>query len=204
MTSIKTVAAVALAALLVPVAAVAKEAAIEGPQAVKGSGFFRAELKQAGGDEQRSVRINGRGGYVGFLDLGGDLKVRCVGRGRVHEKETDEGTVYLCAGRGGAAVAKGSHFKLRGFALRYRALFPAGTTGTFDGNRFAACTKTDEGWSCEQQQRPERPGKTERPGAKERPERPGAKERTQPVEGSEDAEVPTLSELSTLLAGQDG
>lgn len=195
MTRFKIVVAAALAALLVPVAAVAKEASIEGPMAVAGSGFFGGELEMATGDEQRPVRIKGIGGYVGFLDLAGDLKVRCAGKGRVHKKETEEGVVYLCAGRGGQAVARGSHFKLRGFALRYRALFPAGVTGTLNG-RFTPCTQGEDGWECAKPERRERPEATERKRG-EHKERPAAKEGSQ-----EEGEIPTLSELAEMLAGK--
>jgi hypothetical protein len=84
MTSFKTIVAAALVALLVPVAAVAKDANVSGPAKLAGKGFFGGELAMASTDAQRPVRIAGRGGYVGLLDLGGDLKVRCTGKGRVH------------------------------------------------------------------------------------------------------------------------
>jgi len=210
MTSIKTVAAVAFVALLVPVAAVAKEAKVNGPTALAGTGFFGGELEMAMADGQRPVRINGAGGYVGILDLGGDLKVRCVGQGRAKVKETEQGKVYLCAGRGGQATILGSRFKFRGFANRYRAMFPAGVTGSFRG-RFVACTQGEESWECarpERAERPERPERTERPDRPDRPdrpERPEAKERVSPKEApapKQDDEVPTLAELAAMLAGK--
>lgn len=44
--------------------------------------------------------------------------------------ETEQGTVYLCKGRGGQATVLGSPFKFRGFARPYRerrgVLSPAG------------------------------------------------------------------------------
>ena len=150
--SIRTIAATAFVALLVPLAAVAKESEVNGPAALAGKGFFGGELTMELADGQRPVRLGARGGYIGILDLGGDLKVRCQGRGRVHKKETEQGVVYMCIGRGGQAIILGSHFKFRGFAMRYRALLPAGTSGTFHG-RFVECTKTEgeEGeakWAC--------------------------------------------------------
>lgn len=213
--SIRTIAATAFVALLVPLAAVAKESEVNGPAAFAGKGFFGGELTMATADGQRPVRLGARGGYVGILDLGGDLKVRCQGEGRMHKKETEQGTVYMCAGRGGQAVILGSHFKFRGFAMRYRALLPAGTSGTFHG-RFVECTKTEssEGeakWACGGGQRE---GVRERAGEKrdqlqekaqerrgERQEK--AKERGQEKPGaSEDDEVPTLAELAAMLAGK--
>ena len=179
--SIRTIAATAFVALLVPLAAVAKESEVKGPAALAGKGFFGGDLTMELTEGQRPVRIAARGGYVGILDLGGDVKVRCQGRGRVHEQETEQGVVYMCLGRGGQAIVLGSHFTFRGFAMRYHALLPAGTSGTFHG-RFVECTKTDgeEGerkWSCG-----------------------GVEKRAQPTET--DDEVPTLAELAALLAGK--
>ncbi|HUH14747.1 MAG TPA: hypothetical protein VML35_02570 [Gaiellaceae bacterium] len=197
MTSIKTVAAVAFVALLVPVAAVAKEAKVHGPAALAGAGFFGGELKMAMADGQRPVRIIGAGGYVGILDLGGDLEVRCVGQGRAKVRKTEQGTVYMCAGRGGQATVLGSHFKFRGFANRYRAVFPAGVSGSFHG-RFVQCTQGEDGWECGRLERPERPEATERKRAE-------PKERVSPKEApapKQDDAVPTLAELAAMLAGK--
>jgi hypothetical protein len=136
-----------LVALLVPVAAVAKDAMdaqdVQGPSAVFGAGHFGGELELAGEDGQRPVRIQGRAGYIGVLDLGGDLKIRCLGKGRVQKAETEAGMVYRCAGRGGQVVLLGSHFKFRGFAMRYRALVPEGASGSWQGNRFVVRQKGD-------------------------------------------------------------
>ena len=223
--SIRTIAATAFVALLVPLAAVAKESEVNGPAALAGKGFFGGDLTMTLGDDQRPVRIGAHGGYVGILDLGGyvgildlggDLKVRCQGKGRVNKKETEQGVVYMCAGRGGQAIILGSHFKFRGFAMRYRALLPAGTSGTFHG-RFVECTKTEgetgeAKWSCGGDERGE--GVRERAGEK----RDGLKERAQEKRdglkekatergekkpgASQDDEVPTLAELAALLAGK--
>jgi hypothetical protein len=184
--SIRIIAVAAVVALLVPVAAVAKDATIEGPAAIAGAGFFGGEIEMAATEGQRPFRIVGRVGYVGFLDLAGDLKVRCAGKGRVTKKQTEAGVVHLCSGRGGQAVALGSHFKLRGHALRYRAFFPAGASATFHG-RFVECTKREDGWECE---RPERPTKAE---PKQRGERP--------AKDAED-EIPSLDELAAMLDGK--
>ena len=179
MTSIKTIVAAALVALLVPVAAGAKDARVSGPAALVGAGFFGGELTMAMADGQRPVRIAGRGGYLGILDLGGDLKVRCPGNSRVQKKETEQGLVYSCLGRGVQAVVLGSHFKFRGFAKHYRVQLTAGVAGTFHG-RFTR--------AGEQAERPQRAEPKER-GA----EKPAAEE---------DDELPTLSELAEMLAGK--
>ena len=185
MTRFTTTAAVALVALLLPVAAVAKEANVTGPTALAGAGFFGGELATADTDAQRPVRITGApGGYVGFLDLGGDLKVRCLGKARLRTHETDDGTVFMCAGRGvTGATALGSHVKLRGFATRYRVLVPKGVRGTWNG-RFTA-----EGEGSRRQAEPKR----------DAPKREAPK-----AGGQTDEEVPTLAELAALLAAQGG
>lgn len=152
----RTIAVMAFVALLVPLTAVAKESELKGPSALAGKGFFGGDITMEMADGQRPVQIGARGGYVGILDLGGDLEVRCQGKGVVQKKQTDRGDVYLCAGRGGQAIVLGSHFKFRGFAMRYRALVPAGASGTFHG-RFVECTKADgeseAKWSCGDERR---------------------------------------------------
>ena len=188
--SIRIVAAAALVALLVPVAAVAKDARVKGPTALVGAGYFGGELEMAMEDGQRPVRIAGRAGYLGVLDIGGDLKIRCVGKGRVQKTETENGTVYFCTGRqGGQVIVLGSHFKFRGFATHYRALIPAGATGSFHG-RFVQCDRAAEASKCQ--------------GPKPDAERIEPS-RVPPTRGeakpSEDDEVPTLAELAALLAG---
>jgi hypothetical protein len=192
--SIRTIAAVALVALLVPVAAVAKDAKVKGPTVLVGAGFFGAELELQPAAGQRPVRIVGRAGYVGVLDLGGDLKVRCTGKGRVQKKTTDDGAVYFCAGRrAGQVTLLGSHFKLRGYATHYRVLLPAGATGSFHG-RFAECDPAGE-TGCGA--RPER----ERAEPKER-EQGRQKPTPAPAPVEDDEEIPTLAELAAMLAGK--
>lgn len=178
MTSIKTLVAVALVALLVPVAAVAKETTIEGPQTLGGRGHFGGEIQMANGEGQRPVVLVGRIGYVGFLDLGGDLRVSCAGKGRVVTEKTEQGAVYLCRGSGRALV-KGSHFKLRGFARVYRVRFPEGARGIFNQ---AGRNMEREGEEPEERQAPER---RQSPG------------------GSEREKIPTVQELAALLAAKD-
>lgn len=193
--SIRAIAAFALVALLAPVSAGAKEAQVSGPAKLAGKGFFGGELAMSLTDGQRPVRIAGRGGYVGFLDLAGDLKVRCTGQGRARKAETEQGTVYLCKGRGGQAAVLGSHFKFRGFARQYRALLPEGVRGTFNG-RFVVCAPT-----CAADE--ERPARPERP-TREQPSERGKRADRKPVtEDAADEEIPTVDELADLLSGDD-
>jgi hypothetical protein len=181
--SFRAIAAVALVALLGPVAAGAKEARINGPATLAGQGYFGGELAMSLADGQRPVHIAGRGGYVGFLDLAGDLKVRCSGR--VQKTRTEQGVAYLCKGRGGQATVLGSHFKLRGFARQYRAALPEGVRGTFHG-RFVLCSPR-----CAAAERPARP--TREPAERNPAERTPAPQ--------DDEEIPTVDELAALLDG---
>lgn len=203
--SIRSVAVAAVIALLVPVAAVAKDATVTGPTALAGKGFFGGELTMGKGEGQRPVRIVGHGGYVGFLDLGGDLKVRCAGKGRVHRQETEQGNVFLCAGRRGQAVVLGSHFKLRGAARHYRALLPEGVEGTFHG-RFVECTRGEDGKDCGRAERPAQERPAQEGPQQERPkrERPQQEKRPneKPVAPADDEEIPTLAELAAMLASK--
>jgi hypothetical protein len=185
--SIRAIAALALVALLAPAAAGAKEAQVNGPATLAGKGYFGGELAMSLADGQRPVKIAGQGGYVGFLDLGGDLKVRCSGR--VQKTRTAEGTAYLCKGRGGQAAVLGSHFKFRGFARQYRAALPEGVRGTFHG-RFVLCSP-----SCAADERPAQPTRPTREPAERKPA-----ERTPAPR--DDEEIPTVDALSQLLADQ--
>ena len=176
---IRIVVALGLVALLVPVAAVAKDARVTGPSALVGAGDYGGELKLASADGQRSVRLVTRAGYIGVLDLAGDLKLRCAGTGRVQKQETENGTVYRCAGRkGGEVVLLGSHFVFRGFAAHYKAWLPAGASGTWRG-RFVV--------------RGERAPGEER-NASERAPRPAR----------ETDEIPSLAQQAAMLDGLDG
>ena len=121
----------------------------------------------------------------------GDLEVRCLGKGRLQQKETENGMVYRCAGRrGGQVILLGSRFKLRGFATHYRVLLPAGASGSFHG-RFVQCDPAAAASSC---RGPRRDG--ERPTPAERGGRPA------PVEDEE--EIPSLEELAGMLEAVEG
>ncbi|HWH05871.1 MAG TPA: hypothetical protein VNT23_05480 [Gaiellaceae bacterium] len=203
-----TAVAAAVVAAVAPGVAAAKQAEVSGPSALAGRSYFGGELKLAGGEAQRPVRITGRIGYVGFLDLGGDLEVRCNGRGRVEKRETENGDVYLCRGAVGTAVVSGSHFKLRGQARQYRVLLPEGASGTWNGN-FVVCTKGENGPTCDRRadraaERQERldTAKERRDAAKEKRDAP--KERAAGKKAGERDAIPTLKELAELLKAATG
>jgi hypothetical protein len=137
-----------LAALVFPVAAAAEEDPpqsderssavktldVEGPLLLKGKGRLRGELEMSNLSETRAVVFGGRVGAIRFVDLAGDLRVKCQGRGSSSVREDDEGhKVYVCKGRGGRVQVHGSHFELQLAARRYGAMLPAGVTGTLQG-----------------------------------------------------------------------
>jgi len=152
-----------LAALVLPLAAAAEEgdpgngraAAIqtldvEGPLLIKGKGRLRGELAMSNPAETRAVVFGGRLGAIRFVDLAGDLRVKCQGRGSSSVREDDEGhKVYVCKGRGGRVHAHGSHFELQLAARQYGGMLPAGVTGTLQG-LFRTCIP---GETCGQGQR---------------------------------------------------
>ncbi len=176
---VRTFAACALLVLLlVPVAAGAGRAEVKGPLTLGGQGFFGGELELEPGEGQRSVRIAGRAGYVGFLDLGGDLKVRCLGRGRVVKHATERGMVYLCKGQVGQAVALGSHFAFRGFAKRFVIQLPEGASGTLNGQFRRDGEETRE-----------------RPDGREAERGERRKEQKE-----QNASIPTVAQLAAMLA----
>lgn len=178
---IRIIAALGLVALLVPVAAVAKDARVTGPQALVGAGYYGGELELAMEDGQRPVKLAARAGYIGVLDLGGDLKIRCVGIGRVQRQETENGIVYRCAGRkGGEVVVLGSHFTFRGFASNYSVMLPAGASGAWHG-RFVV-----------------------RGGRGDTHEGRRAPSERAPKPARETDEIPSLEELAAMLEGLDG
>jgi hypothetical protein len=150
----RTILPLLLAALVFPLAAAAEEdppqAAVrsgairaldvQGPLLIKGKGRLRGELELANPAETRPVVFGGHLGGVRFVDLVGDLRVKCSGRGGSSVGEDDEGhKVYTCRGREGRVRAHGSHFELQLVARRYAALIPRGVTGTLEGD-FRSCT----------------------------------------------------------------
>lgn len=123
-----------LAALAFPAAAAAKSLAIEGPITVKGHGPLRAELSMANPKETRPVVLGGQAGAVRFVDLAGDLRVSCQGRGRARVGENEQGQkVVVCRGRAGRVKAHGSKFRVVAALRTWGLAIPQGVTGTLSG-----------------------------------------------------------------------
>lgn len=128
-----------LAALALPGAAAAKQHEVRGPATVKGHGALRAELAMEDPSKTRPVVVGGRLGAVRFVDLAGDLRVQCRGRGLMRTGENERGQkVVVCRGRGGRAKAHGSKFRILLAARSYGLRLPRGVTGTIHGN-FRLC-----------------------------------------------------------------
>lgn len=197
---IRVIPVLLLAAFLLPGAAAAKTVEVKGPLAIGGHGFLNGELTMELGDEPRPVVFAGKGGYIGLLDLGGDLQVRCAGRGKARSKQTEQGKVYFCIGRAGTAHAVGSHFKFRAFAGHYLAAFPEGTSGTVNG-RFVVCRGGDqaaeESGAAAQRRLCRRPSGG---GADRERQRPAERQRGAEERGQDD--LPTPAELAALLAAK--
>lgn len=129
-----TILSLLLAALAFPGTAAAEKLDVEGPLTIQGHGPLRGELKAANPSETRPVVVGGKVGFVRFIDLAGDLRVQCKGRGEAAARENEEGQkVYTCKGRGGRARAHGSHFRVALFAMKYGIRIPEGVTGTLQG-----------------------------------------------------------------------
>lgn len=165
----KAIVIAVLAAFLLPLAASAESGErktgtkVEGPATLAGAGFFGGELETADPDETRPVVIRGQRGYVGVLDLAGDLKVRCIGHGDVVEKETEQGTVYLCKGQRGTMRLSGSNYRLRGFAKRFVIHVPEGTAGELHGRFRDGASQGERGVRSVRGDTTERPAVGERP-----------------------------------------
>jgi hypothetical protein len=124
---------VALAALLVPTAALARSLEVDGPASLAGRGGVRGALH---GEQAATVNLRMAGGLIRVTGAAGNLAVRCTGRkvtqvSRTHRRlET-----AVCKARGPMFVAitsKRFHFgaKSRAFSIQV----PEGLSGTLYGN----------------------------------------------------------------------
>lgn len=178
-----------VAALAFPGSAAAQKLEVNGPLAVQGHGPLRGELSMSDPSETRALLFAGRGGFVRFVDLAGDLQVKCQGRGRSNEKTNDQGhRVFTCAGRGGRAKVHGSKFRIAAFLARYRALIPEGTIGTLQG-RFKTGGRRER--PSDHADRLEDKGKGPLPPQQEPP-------------AEEDEDVPTVEEVAEILEQAEG
>ena len=136
MTSFKTIVAAALVALLVSVAAVAKNANVSAPAKLVGKGFFAVSCTMAATEKQCPVRIAARGLRRNPRPWRRP-KVRCTGKGCVTGSRPNRNRVSLC-GSWRRCRRLGSHFTFRGHAAAYHVLIPAGARGIFTGGSSSA------------------------------------------------------------------
>lgn len=124
---------VALAALLVPTAALARSLEVDGPASFAGRGGVRGALH---GEQAATVDLRLAGGLIRVTGAARTLAVRCTGRkvkqaARVHRRLK----TVVCKARGPMLVAitsKRFHFgaKSRAFGIQ----IPEGISGTLYGN----------------------------------------------------------------------
>lgn len=217
----RTVFLLTLAALAIPGTAAAQKLDVQGPLLVKGHGPLRAELTMANASETRAVVFGGQRGIVRFVDLSGDLRVQCQGRGRARRTENEQGqTVFTCAGRGGRARAHGSHFAIRALLKTYGMLLPEGASATLQG-RFKTCKPgTDECRAADQQgdradrakerakdaaERAKERAEKAKERAKERQnERPKPPEEAPADDEQADEDVPSVEEVEEIVDAELG
>jgi hypothetical protein len=124
---------VALAALLVPAAALAKSIEVNGPASLGGRGGVRGSLH---GEQVATVNLRMAGGLIRVTGAAGNLAVRCTGRkvkqgSRTHRRlET-----VVCKARGPMFVAITSkRFRFGAKSRAFSIQVPEGLSGTLYGN----------------------------------------------------------------------
>jgi hypothetical protein len=133
----------ALAALALPVSAVANEINVKGPEALRGSGFVRGELQATA--DAKPVRLRIHAGFVRIVDIAGDLETRAQGHVRTASKQDAQGhKVVLYVAQEGRIGLKGSDYRVLGFAMQYGMLVPDRVTGTLSG-RLQECQAGADG-----------------------------------------------------------
>ena len=125
--------AVAVAALLVPAAALAKSIEVEGPASLGGRGGVRGTLH---GERAVTVKLRMAGGLIRVTGAAGGLDVRCTGRkvkqgSRTHRRlET-----VVCKARGPMLVAITSkRFRFGAKSRAFSIQVPEGLSGKLHGN----------------------------------------------------------------------
>jgi len=124
---------VALAALLVPAAALAKSIEVDGPASLGGRGGVRGALH---GEQAATVNLRMAGGLIRVTGAAGNLEVRCAGRkvkqaSRTHRRlET-----VVCKARGPMLVAITSkRFRFGAKSRAFSIQVPEGLSGMLHGN----------------------------------------------------------------------
>lgn len=129
----KVMFAVALAALLVPAAALAKSVEVQGPASLAGRGGVRGALH---GEEPGTVQVRMTRGQLRVVGAAGDLEVTCEGRS-VKQGSRSNGRLetVLCVSRGPmTASITSKRFRLGLQARAFSIQVPEGLSGTLHGN----------------------------------------------------------------------
>jgi hypothetical protein len=125
--------AVALAALLVPAAALAKSIEVEGPASLVGRGGVRGALH---GEQAATVNLRMAGGLIRVTGAAAGLEVRCTGRKVKQGSRTNRRVeTVVCKGRGAMLVAITSkRFRFGAQSRAFSIEVPEGLNGTLHGN----------------------------------------------------------------------
>jgi hypothetical protein len=129
----KVMFAVALAALLVPAAALAKSIEVEGPALLGGRGGVRGALH---GERAATVNLRMAGGMIRVTGAAGNLGVRCTGR-KIRQRSGTHRRVQtvVCKSRGPMLVAITSkRFRFGAQSRAFTIQVPEGLSGTLHGN----------------------------------------------------------------------
>jgi RNase P/RNase MRP subunit p29 len=129
----KVLLAVALAALLVPAAALAKSIEVDGPASLAGRGGVRGALH---GEQAATVNLRMAGGQIRVTGAAAGLDVRCAGRKVVQGSRTNRRVeTVVCKARGAMLVAITSkRFRLAVQSRAFSIQVPEGLGGTLYGN----------------------------------------------------------------------
>ena len=124
---------VALAALLVPTAALARSIEVDGPASLAGRGGVRGALH---GEEAATVNLRMAGGQIRVTGAAGTLEVRCIGRKVKQGSRTNRRLETLvCKARGPMIVAITSkRFRFAAESRAFSIQGPEGLSGTLYGN----------------------------------------------------------------------
>jgi hypothetical protein len=146
----KVMLVVALAALLVPAAALANSIEVEGPAELAGRGGVRGALH---GAEPATVELRLRGGQIRVTGAAADLEVACTGR-RVKQASRTHRQLktVLCRARGRMLVAITSkRFRFAAQSRRFTIQIPEGLSGVLHGNVRAPEAPAEEQQPAEEQ-----------------------------------------------------
>ena len=102
---------------------------VQGPALVGARGQLEGEVRAA-----KAMRVEAGGGYVGVMDLGGDLDVTCTGGELRDRRSVDGHRQVLCVGRHIQVQVSGKRFVFKAQGRRLGALVPVGATASLLGD----------------------------------------------------------------------